>query len=179
MSVRLRKVPNPPGHNRGLGSQRSCVLHTRDVRSAQPLAERMTLQPVVTRDDPTYKTGKHATRSVYIHTCACAALHGTLTPVLHLTTSHPPQFALPRRSCRGGARSATIPGCWSPLSECQIARNAVVPPCKNRHGDGPCLSGLHPQARRYETSLFHGGRLSRGEDRRPTFWRGDDPRCSL
>ena len=67
MSVRLRKVPNPPGHNRGLGSQRSCVLHTRDVRSAQPLAERMTLQPVVTRDDPTYKTGKHATRSVYIH----------------------------------------------------------------------------------------------------------------
>ena len=27
----------------------------------------MTLQPVVTRDDHTYKTGKHATRSVYIH----------------------------------------------------------------------------------------------------------------
>ena len=115
MSVRLRKVPNPPGHNRGSGSQRSCVLHTRDVRSAQPLAERMTLQPVVTRDDPTYKTGKHATRRVCIHTCACAAVHGTLTPVLHLTTLHPPQFALPRRSCRGGARSATIPGCWSPL----------------------------------------------------------------
>ena len=27
MLVRLRKVPNPPGHKRGLGSQRSCVLH--------------------------------------------------------------------------------------------------------------------------------------------------------
>ena len=71
MSVRLRKVPNPPGHNRGLGSQRSCVLHTRDVRSAQPLAERMTLQPVVTRDDPTYKTDRQARDTQCVHTYMC------------------------------------------------------------------------------------------------------------
>ena len=64
-----------------------CSSTRRDARSTQPLAERMTLQPVVTRDDHTHKTGKHATRSVYIHTRACAASHGTLTPMLHLTTS--------------------------------------------------------------------------------------------
>ena len=109
------KGSEPSGPQPWTARRDAASAHNRDVRSAQPLAERMTLQPVVTRDDPTYKTGKHATRSVSIHTCACAAVLGTLTPVLHHTTSHPPQFALPRRSCRGGARSATIPGCWLPL----------------------------------------------------------------
>ena len=73
-----------------------CLSTRRDARSTQPLAERMTLQPVA---HAMTSRPKQATklRVVCIHTRACVPPTGTLTPVLHHTTSQR----------RGGRRSGS------------------------------------------------------------------------